>query len=420
MLDALKVKRAICPPDKRQVKLYDTKGLFLLVRANGSKLWRFRYKFAGKEKLLALGSYPGVSLKDARDLAEEARAKLTLGIDPAVERTESRRKAAEQDSFEAVARAWMEVRRASWTPRHEAKLRRWLEADVFPWLGYRDPNDIEGADVLAVLRRIEAADHIEKAHRVKTVIQRVFAYAMTHGLARRNPAKDFKASDAMASPVVRHRAAIKTPREAGALMRAIADYQGDFSVRCGLQMLAYTFVRPGELRFAEWQEFDLEEATWRIPAEKMKMRRPHIVPLARQVLAILHELQPLTGRGRYLFPSMRTQARPVSENTFNAALRRMGYSKDEMCSHGFRGMASTLLHEQGWPSGVVETQLAHADRNAVRAAYNHAEHLPERRRMMQAWADWLDALRNGASAVPIHGEIASQVIQGYTCLCVTG
>jgi len=401
MLDALKVKRATCPPDKRQVKLYDARGLFLLVRANGSKMWRFRYKFAGKEKLLALGSYPGVSLKDARDLAGEARARLTLGIDPAVERTESRRKAAAQNSFEAVALAWMELRRPEWTPRHEAKLRRWLQADVFPWLGHKDPNDIEGADILAVLRRIEAAGHIEKAHRVKTVIQRVFAYAMTHGMARRNPAKDFKASDAMASPVVRHRAAIKTPREAGALMRAIADYQGDFSVRCGLLMLAYTFVRPGELRFAEWQEFDLDEATWRIPAEKMKMRRPHIIPLARQVVAILQELQPLTGRGRYLFPSMRTPARPISENTFNAALRRMGYSKDEMCSHGFRGMASTLLHEQGWPSGVVETQLAHADRNAVRAAYNHAEHLAERRRMMQHWADYLDSLRDGADVVPI-------------------
>jgi integrase len=402
MLDALKVKRATCPEGKRQVKLYDAKGLFLLVRPNGSKLWRFRYQYAGREKLLALGSYPEVSLKEARDLAEEARAKLTLGEDPAHDRTAKRAAAKKTgDCFENVALAWMERQRTKWTPRHTAKMNRWLQADILPWIGDKAPNAIDGQDILAILRRIESDGHIEKAHRVKAMVQRIFAYAMAHGLAKRNPAGDFKARDALPPQVVKHRATIKTPKEAGALMRAITDYQGDFSVRCALLMLAYVFTRPGELRYAEWTEVDLDAATWRIPAEKMKMRRPHIVPLARQVLAILKELRPLTGDGRYLFSSMRTRDRPMSENTLNAALRRMGYSKDEMCSHGFRGMASTLLHEQGWPSDVVERQLAHGERNAVKAAYNHAEHLEEHREMMQSWADWLDALRDGASVVPI-------------------
>jgi len=404
------------PKGKRQVKLADSGGLYLLVTATGGKLWRFDYRYAGKRKTLALGRYPDVSLKKARARRDDAREKVADGIDPSEDRKDERlRKARESEekarqtrvaekplhTFEPIARQWMKRQRSKWGDKHASKIQGWFERDVFPWMGDCDPNAIDAADVLAVLHRIEAAGHIEKLHRMKSAIQRVFAHAVAHGEAKRNPAADISSRDALTPLVSKHRAAIKTPKEAGALMRAIHDYQGDFAVRCGLMMLAYVFTRPGELRFAEWNEFDLDAATWRIPSGKMKMRRPHIVPLSRQVLAILQDLQPLTGRGKYLFPSVRTPDRAMSENTLNAALRRMGYGKDEMCSHGFRGMASTLLHEQGWPSGVIECQLAHKDTNAVRAAYNHAEHLQDRVKMMQAWADYLDSLRDGADVIPI-------------------
>jgi len=410
------IRHARVPEGKRQAKLTDGGGLYLLVTASGGKLWRFDYRFAGKRKTMALGRYPDVSLLEARDLRHDCHKKIRDGIDPSEARREDRlrKRLAVEDkerqdrqakrplhTFESIVRKWMEHQRPKWGAKHAAKMQGWFERDVFPWLGDCDPNSIDAADVLAVLHRIEAAGHIEKLHRMKSAIQRVFAYGVAHGEAKRNPAADISSRDALTPVVSKHRAAIKTPKEAGALMRAIHDYQGDFAVRCGLMLLAYVFTRPGELRFAEWAEFDYDEALWRIPARRMKMRRPHIVPLSTQVIAILKDLQPLTGRGKYLFPSVRTPDRAMSENTLNAALRRMGYGKDEMCSHGFRGMASTLLHEQGWPSGVIECQLAHKDTNAVRAAYNHAEHLPERVKMMQQWADYLDALRDGADIISL-------------------
>jgi integrase len=352
----------------------------------------------GKEKLLSLGVYPEVSLKLAHERRDECRRQLASGIDPGARRKAE--KASEADSFEAIAREWFEKFSRSWAPSHSSKVIRRLEVDVFPSMGSRRARDISPPELLACLRRVESRGALDTAHRVLQNCGQIFRYAVATGRAVRDPAADLRG--ALPAPNGGHFASITEPAKIGALLRSIEGYEGTHVARCALRLAPLVFVRPGELRKAEWAEFDLDGAEWRIPGERMKARVLHIVPLSRQAVVILRELHSVTGDGRYLFPSVRSTARPMSDNTLNAALRRLGYTTDDMTAHGFRGMASTLLNEQGcWNRDAIERQLAHGERDEVRAAYNYAEYLPERRRMMQAWADYLAGLRAGANVIPI-------------------
>lgn len=384
-------------PTDRPLKLSDGGGMFLLVQPDGARWWRLSYRYGGKQRTISLGTYPDTSLKTAREGRDAAKALLAQGTDPSVERR-IRKAALAEDSFEAVAREWHGRQLRAWTPGYAEITMARIEGNLVPWLGSRPIGAITAPELLACLRRIEARGAHDLARRCRQLAGQVFRYAISIGKAERDPSQDLRG--ALTAPSLTHRAAITRPNEIGRLLRDIDAYQGTLVVRAALRMGAYLFVRPGELRHAEWDELDMEAGLWRIPAAKMKMRDPHLVPLAPQVVAILDELRPLTyGRGKYLLPSMRSADRPMSENTILAALRALGYSKEEMTGHGFRSMASTRLNEMGWPPDVIERQLAHRERNAVRAAYNHAEHLPERRRMMAAWADYLDGLKNGADVV---------------------
>ena len=388
-------------PREKPYKVADERGMYLEVMPNGSKYWRMKYRHNGKEKRLALGVYPDVSLADAREKRDQARKRLANGIDPgAAKQAEKRTARAEtQDSFEALAREWFAKYSPSWAASHSNKIIRRMERDIFPWIGKQPIAQISAQDLLAVLRRIESRGAIETAHRAHQNCGQVFRYAVATGRAERDPSGDLRGALSLSKK--RHHASITDAKEIGPLMRALEGYQGSFVTKCALRMAPRVFVRPGELRKAEWPEFDLDNAEWRIPAEKMKKRVPHIVPLSTQAVAILRDLHALTGEGKYVFPSTRSSSRPMSENTVNGALRRLGYTKDELTGHGFRSMASTLLNEQGWHRDAIERQLAHAERDSVRAAYNYAEHLPERRKMMQHWADYLDALASGAKVLPI-------------------
>ena len=390
-------------PGEKPIKLADEKGLYLLIVPAGGKWWRLDYRFAGKRKTLSMGTYPEVSLKEARDKRDDARKQLAQGIDPGETRKAMKAaQSAEADTFEVVAREWHTKFSPTWTPEHGERIIRRFERDIFPWMGKRPIREITAPELLAALRRIESRGALDTAHRAHQNCGQVFRYAVATGRADRDPSGDLRG----ALPPVRdkHHASITDPKGIGELLRAIDDYRGSFVTQCAMRLAPLVFVRPGELRSAEWSEFDFDKAEWRIPGEKMKMRDPHIVPLSTQAAAILLELQPLTGRGRYVFPSARTPNgdRCMSENAVLAALRRLGYTKDEMTGHGFRSMASTLLNEQGWHRDAIERQLAHTERNAVRAAYNYAKHLPERRKMMQAWADYLDGLKRGADVIPIN------------------
>jgi len=379
-------------PKKKQYKLSDEKGLYLLVKKTG-KYFRFDYRYAGKRKTLALGVYPDVKLADARDKRDDARRLLQNDVDPAQYRKETKSMQKEQaaNSFEAVAREWFMKNKHIWTEGHSKTIIRRLELNIFPWLGTRPVATITAPELLAALRRVEDRGALETAHRVKQICGQVFRYAIATGRGERDPSADLRGALPPAKP--KRMATITDPKQISELLRVIDGYEGHLITKCALRFAPLVFVRPGELRQAEWQEINFDQAEWKIPAEKMKMRISHIVPLSTQAIEILKEIEPLTGRSRYVFPSLRTAERPMSNNTVLAALRRLGYAKEEMSGHGFRAMASTVLHEQGWRSDIIERQLAHAERNSIKAAYNHAQHLPERRRMMQAWADYLGMLK---------------------------
>jgi integrase len=381
-------------------KLFDGGGLFLDVRANGSRYWRMKYRHGGKERLLSFGVYPEVSLSEARQRRDAARRELREGLDPGSMKRSRKlaARAASANSFQAVADAWLATQKRKLAAATFAKS-RWLLDQVVPWLGSRPIGEIEPPELLTALKRIEARGANETAHRTKDKCGQVFRYAIAHGIAKRDPSADLRGALA---PIVRtSRAAITDPAKVGTLLRVIDTYSGQHVTRCALRIAPLLFVRPGELRAMEWAEVDLEAAIWRIQAHRMKMREEHVVPLASQAIAILRDLLPLTGSGRYVFPSLRTPIAPMSENTINSALRSLGYDKDTMTGHGFRAMASTRLNELGWQPDVIERQLAHAQRNKVRAAYNRAQYLAERSTMMQAWADYLDALRSGSNVVAI-------------------
>lgn len=388
-----KIKTA--KPREKPYKLKDERGLYLLVTPAGRRLWRFRYRHAGRESMLGLGAYPDVSLKGARAQCDEMRKHVAAKVDPAAVRRAE--KAGRADTFRAVAEEWLAKLKIEPATRVKAE---WMFRDlIFPFLGSIPVRELTAPRILEVLRKLEARGKHETAHRTKQRISQVIRYAIATGRAESDPTRDLRG--ALAPIEVKSRAAIIQPGKVGELLRAIDGYLGDPATCAALKLAPLTFVRPGELRAAEWAEFDLDAAEWRIPGERMKMGEQHIIPLSRQAVDVLRGLEPLTGRCKYLFPSLRTRERPISENTLNAALRRMGFAQDEMTTHGFRAMASTLLNEQGFPPDVIELQLAHQERNKVRAAYNRAQRLEERRRMMQAWADYLDALKAGGKVVPI-------------------
>ena len=392
-------------PEERPYKMADGGGMYLEVMPNGSKYWRLKYRFNGKEKKLALGVYPDVPLALARERRDEARKQLAQDIDPGEHKKAVKAAKADRaaNSFEVVAREWFSKFSPTWSAGHADKIIRRLERDLFPWLGSRPIADITAPELLAAVRRIEARGALETAHRALQNSGQVFRYAIATGRAQRDPSPDLKG----ALPPVKetHLAAITDPTQVGPLLRAFDDYQGHFVTRCALRFAPLVFVRPGELRKAEWVEIDLEKAEWNIPASRMKMRESHLVPLSTQAVELLKELYALTGGGRYLFPSPRTSQRPMSENAILSALRRMGYTKDEMSGHGFRAMARTILDEVlGVRPDYIEHQLAHAVRDPNGRAYNRTAHLVERRKMMQQWADYLETLKAGAKVIQLHSK----------------
>jgi integrase len=387
--------RAAKPDAEMTVKLSDGGGLQLWVKPSGARLWALAYRFGGKQKKLSLGQYPSIGLKDARKARDEAKRALGSGIDPGQQKRREKlnKRAAEANTFEAIASELIEKKRREGKARVTVEKADWLIRLARPSLGARPIAEITSAEILAAIRPVEARGTHETAIRLRGRIGEVFRYAIATGRCTNDPTAALRG--ALIRPRVSHRAAILDAKAFGALLRVIDGYSAP-ATRIALQLLALTFVRPGELRYAEWSEFDLDKRVWEIAAEKMKMRRPHSVPLTAQALALLEELRRLTGQGKYLFPSERTPERPISENTLNAALRRLGYKAEEVTSHGFRASASSILNESGlFNSDAVEAQLAHVDKNAVRRAYARSEHWAERVRMMDWWANTLDALRGG-------------------------
>jgi integrase len=380
----------------KQHKHFDGGGLYVHVSPAGGKLWRLSYRYNGKVKLLSFGAYPAVSLKMARDRRDEAKSLLAQGIDPGERKKELKMLSAAhaENTFEAVAKEWHAKTKDMWKKKRAEVVLARLTKNVFPFVGKMPIATIKAPDLLSIARRMEERGAVYCAHSVMGICGRVFRYGIAVGKAEHDITADLRG--ALTPHKKKHYATITDPKKVGQLLRAIDDYPGHSTVSHALKLAPLVFVRPGELRNAEWAEFDLDNAEWRIPAEKMKMGEQHLVPLSKQTLKILHSLKKITGGGKYLFPSIRSDDRPITDATVNAALRILGYTKEEITGHGFRAMASTLLNELGWNRDAIERQLAHAERNSVRAAYNFAEFLPERRKMMDAWADYLTELKENA------------------------
>jgi integrase len=387
-------------PGEKTVKMFDERGLYLEVSTSGGKWWRLKYRFDGKEKRLSLGVYPDVSLKDARERRDTARKLLADGTDPSENRKAQKSARADRaaNSFEVVAREWFAKYSATWAKDHGNRIIRRLERDIFPWIGGRPVAEIAAPELLTVVRRIEDRGALETAHRALGNCGQVFRYAVATGRAERDPSGDLR--DALPPVKGEHFAATTEPKRVGEILRALDGYQGTLTVRCALRLAPLVFVRPGELRKAEWGDIDLGAQEWRYTVTKTNT--PHIVPLSRQAVDILRELQPLTGRGRFVFPGARSNGRPMSDNAILAAMRRLGITKEEMSGHGFRAVARTILDEVlGVRPDYIEHQLAHAVRDPNGRAYNRTAHLPERRKMMQEWADYLDKLKAGAEVIPL-------------------
>lgn len=386
-------------PESKTVKLFDGGGLYLEVAPTGGKWWRLKYRYLGKEKRISLGVYPAIGLKDARDRREQSKKLLAQGIDPSEKKraakadayTAAREQAA---TFENVSREWFSKKTAHLTPEYRKQILSRLEKQLFPYIGGKSFATLEPADILSAVSHAEKRGAIETAHKLVNITGQVCRYARLVGYAKYDVAAGL--TEALPTVQTKHLAAITDPTRIGHLLRDIDAYQGDVSISYAMRLLPYVFVRSSELRGAAWAEIDLDGAEWVIPAGRMKMRKPHIVPLARQVVKLLTTLREHSGGGALVFPSPFSMMRCISDMGLLNALRRMGYAKGEMTIHGFRGMASTLLNEQGYRADVIETQLAHGERNAIRAAYNHAEYMPERRQMMQEWADYLDGLRESS------------------------
>ena len=396
-LTATAVKQA--KPKAKAYSLSDGGWLYLFVKPNGTKAWRFNYRFNGKQKTLAIGVYPDISLKAARDKHKEARENLANGIDPNTHKQAKR--AANQDalanSFEVVALEWLEKRGAK-SSSAEQRQNRLLQKDLFPYIGKRPIADIKAPELLNALRRIENRGAIETAHRAKQLSGQIFRYAVATGRAERDPSVDLK--DALAQPKQTHFKSLTEPNDVAPLMVAIRHYQGTPTVMAALKLSPLFFCRPGELRHLEWIEVKFKQTRIELPAEKMKMQEPHIIPLSTQAMEILQELQPITGRGKYVFPSARGPSRPLSDNGVRTALRTLGYTNEQISPHGFRAMARTILDEiLNFPLDWIEHQLAHAVRDTNGRAYNRTRHVSQRQQMMQTWADYLDDLASGNNNV---------------------
>lgn len=387
-------------PTGKTCRMFDGGGLYLEVSPAGGKWWRLKYRFDHKEKRLSLGTYPDVSLRDARERRDEARKLLANVIDPGDNRKALKASRAEQvaNTFEVLAREWYEKHKATWSPSYSKPLMSLFERDIFPWLGSRPVAEVQPPELLAVLRRIENRRALETAHRARSNCGQVFRYAIATGRAERDPSADLRG--ALAPALGKHLAAVTDPADVGPLLRVLDGYDGSPVVAAALRLAPLVFVRPGELRTAEWDAIDLDKAEWAFTASKTKTQ--HIVPLAPQAVAVLRDLQPLTGNGRYVFPCATTNARPMSNNAILAAMRRLGIPTTEMCGHGFRAMARTLLDEVlNFRPEVIEQQLAHAVRDPLGRAYNRTAHLTERRKMMAMWADYLDKLKADVKVIPM-------------------
>ncbi len=393
-LTDLAIRRA--KPAAKTQRLYDSDGLYLELSPKGGRWFRLKYRFDGKEKRLAIGVYPDVPLALARQRRDDARQLLAQGVDPGEHKKAAAvaRAVLGANTFEVIANEWLEKR--NWVDGYRVKVVGWFSNDVFPYIGARPAAELDAPEFLAMARRIEKRGAFESAHRIMQNCSQVMRYAIATGRASRNPVADLRG--ALKPTPKRHLPAVTDPDELGPLLRAMDGYKGSHVTRCALVLAPLLFVRPGELRQAEWSEFDIKAARWNIPADKMKMRQPHVVPLSRQALIVLADLQQLTGAGRYLFPSTRTKLRPMSDNAVNAALRRMGYEVGTVTGHGFRATARTILDEVlGFRPDIIEHQLAHAVKDPNGRAYNRTTHLAERVRMMQRWADYLDDLRSRAA-----------------------
>lgn len=399
-LTDVRIKRI--KPKTKPYKVSDGGNLFLWVTPSGGKIWRWAYRHEGRAKLMTYGSYPDVSLSLARERHAEARKLLATGTDPMAERKAD--KAAAENSFQTVARAWWQHWQDGKSSRHADSVKRRMDADILPCLGARPIATIEAPELVAMTKAIEKRGARDIAKRALETTGQIFRFAIANGYAMRNPASEIRPSDILKSARKVNFARVDA-KELPGLLRAIEVYQGTHVTRFALKLMALTFVRTSELINAKWAEFDLENARWDIPAERMKMRTPHIVPLARQALDVLATLLTLTGQSEWLFPGDRNPKKPISNNTILKALERMGY-KGRMTGHGFRGLASTVLHEQGYNHEHIELQLAHAPRNAVSAAYNHALYLEPRARMMQEWADFLEQTQRGGRVLPFRGSAA--------------
>lgn len=405
-----KAVSALKPRDK-DYKISDGDGLFLLVKVSGSKLWRMKYRMDGKEKLLSFGKYPETGLARAREYTKEARDLLADGLDPMVIKSEAKAEAKAvadfvMDTVELVANEWFVKFSTQWVDSHGSKVKRRMERDLFPWIGKSDIKSITPASLLMVLRKVEARGALDTAHRLMQNCSQVWRYAVATGRAERDITIDLKGALPPAKET--HLGAVTEPSEIGGLLRSIDDYTGSEVVRLALKLSPLFFLRPGEFRKAEWTEFNFETKLWFPPAARMKARRPHVVPLSEQALSLLDELKVISGSGKYLFPSPRSNTRPLSETAILAALRRMGYTKEEMTAHGFRAMASTNLEQLGYDVRIIEIQLAHADQDQVRAAYKRETHLlllDERAKMMQHWSDYLDGLKAGATVLPFRKQV---------------
>ena len=407
-LGALQVEKV--KPGSKPQHLFDGGGLFLLVATSGGKWWRFKYSFSGKSKTISFGTYPEISLAQARERREEARKLLAMGVDPSANRKAVKLAKEEllANSFECIAREWHKkmVGDSAWTADHAETILTRMEKDMFPRIGAKPITEVTAKDIRAILDQVKERGAVDTARRCRTIASQVFVYAIGTDRAEYNIATSLSKHLPAVSKTRKHMASITDPKELAPLLRAIDGYQGGFVTKCALQLLPLLFVRPGELRQMEWAEIDFESAEWNIPAVKMKMKVAHLVPLSSKAVAILTTLKPLTGNSRYVFPSTRSFDRCLSDNTMNAAFRRMDFDGDTISSHGFRATARTILDEVlGFRVDFIEHQLAHAVKDPNGRAYNRTANLAERKKMMQLWADYLDGLKQGAKVIPLHRQV---------------
>jgi len=399
---------------KPQAKLYrlrDGGGLFCEVLTTSAKVWRYNYRIHGKQKTFTIGNYPDTSLSEARTSKDNAKKLVSAGIDPSQQK-QIKKKSLKENTFQKIAEVWLAQQKTEWSAEHYRRTKSYLERDVFPWLGDREAKTIEAPEIIPIIMRVSDRGAVDAATRVKGFIQQVFDYAVVHGKAPRNPAKDINLQLILPKRVKKHFSAITDPVELGNLLRAIDGYHGSVVVRQALKLSPMVMVRPSELNNAEWSEFDLDSTMWTIPAKRRKLpthikrankiEDAHHVPLSSQAVAVLKEIFQYTGRGQFVFPSARGRSRPMSNNAIRVALRTMGFDNDTITAHGFRGVASTFLNTMGYRSEIIEAQLAHKDKNQIRSAYNHADYIEERTVMLQEWGNYLDSLKSGdTNVVPL-------------------